>query len=93
MNKNTIDISLSQKFNLFNITFEYCLELISLILLFVLIENVGRYFNIYLNEIFLLIIIVYSTTKSKKFLGISDLIAFNYLMIYLVYIGFLYLNR
>jgi hypothetical protein len=91
MNKSIVNISQEQYKNYPNIIFEYCIEIISLILLFIFIETIGNYFDIYLTEIFLLGLIIYSGIHSENYSGILGVIAFNYFIIYLVYISSTYI--
>lgn len=92
MNNSIVNISESQE-KCLNLIFEYCLEIVSLIIIFIIFEMIGSFFNIYLTEIILLFLILFSGSNSKKYGGIIDIITFNFFIIYLVYMVYYHFSQ
>ena len=86
MNTKSKAVSLSVKnINLADFMFEYFFQLISLFMVFIFFEYIGRKFNIYLNEIILTCVLLFALYTFYNYNGISIITAFNYLLIYVVY--------
>lgn len=84
MNKSEIiNIAMEQKYNIFSFAEQYTIELISLILIFIFLETIGK--KIFLNEFIIIIALIFTYEYTNKFSGIPLLILFNYLLIFLIY--------
>ncbi len=79
-----VDLSIKD-INFSDFVFDYFFELISLILVFVFFEYIGKKLGIYLNEIILTGLLLFALQTFYKYNGISIVTAFNYLIIFVVY--------
>ncbi len=86
MNKKSKAIDLSTRhLNLSDFIFDYVFELVSLILIFLLFNFIGKKLNIYLNEIVLICLLLFALYTHYNYNGISIILTSNYLLIYIVY--------
>ncbi len=86
---NIVDISTKKDISTINFTFEYVIELISIIIFYLILNFIGKKYNIYLNEIVLIFFILFSLYNHEAMNGIPFVTSFNYLMVYIIFTLFM----
>jgi hypothetical protein len=89
INSNIVNISTNKDISTSSFTFEYVIELISIVIFYLILNFIGKKYNIYLNEMVLTFFILFSIYNYTQMSGIPFITTFNYLMVYIIFTLFM----